>query len=146
MIYSGSDIIGQKMLKEALQRDPDCIDAMKAIKAVKVATQNKEEASALFKAEKLDEAIAKFDECIALDPLNLNYNATILLNKSIAQTKQGKKELALKSLNACLRMNPQYAKALVKRGEVHQGLDDWEEAVNDFGAAAQIDPSGFGVQ
>jgi len=57
---------------------------MKALKAVKVATQNKEEAGELFKAEKLDEAIAKFDECVALDPLNLNYNATILLNKSIA--------------------------------------------------------------
>ena len=38
MIYSGSDIIGQKMLKEALQRDPDCVDAIKALKAVKVAT------------------------------------------------------------------------------------------------------------
>jgi len=32
-------------------------------------------------------------------------------------------------------MNPMYAKALVKRGEVHQSLEDWEEAVNDFGAA-----------
>jgi len=112
---------------------------------VKMATQHKEEAGELFKAEKLDEAIVKFDECLLLDPLNLNYNATILLNKSIALTKQGKKDAALSSLNKCLKMNPQYAKALVKRGEVH-GLDDWEEAVNDFGAAAQIDPSGFGVK
>jgi len=38
MIYSGSDIVGQKMLKEALQRDPDCVEAMKAIKMFKVAT------------------------------------------------------------------------------------------------------------
>jgi len=119
MIYSGSDIIGQKMLKEALQRDPDCAEAMRAIKMVKMATQHKEEAGELFKAEKLDEAIVKFDECLLLDPLNLNYNATILLNKSIALNKQGKKDAALSSLNKCLRMNPQYAKALVKRGEVH---------------------------
>jgi len=61
MIYSGSDIIGQKMLKEALQRDPDNVEAMKAIKMVKVLNQNKEEASELFKADKLDEAIEKFD-------------------------------------------------------------------------------------
>jgi len=47
----------------------------------------KEEASADFKAEKYDEAIEKFDKCIELVPLNLNYNATILLNKSIALTK-----------------------------------------------------------
>ena len=119
MAYSGSDILGTKVLKEALQRDPDCVDAMKALKMVKVATQNKEEASELFKAEKLDEAIEKFDQCLLLDPLNLNYNATILLNKSIALTKQGKKEPSLTCLNKAIKMNPQYAKALVKRGEVH---------------------------
>jgi len=56
---------------------------MLALKAIKVANQNKEEASELFKAEKFDEAIEKFDQCLALDPLNLNYNATILCNKSI---------------------------------------------------------------
>ena len=43
-------------------------------------------------------------------------------------------------------MNPDYAKALVKRGEVKTALGDHEEAALDFGAAAQIDPSGFGVQ
>jgi len=43
-------------------------------------------------------------------------------------------------------MNPKYAKALVKRGEVYSALGDWEEAVNDYGAAAQIDSSGFNVQ
>jgi len=92
---------------------------MKAIKMTKTLASAKEEASALFKEEKFDEAIAKFDECLKLDPLNLSYNATILLNKSIAQTKQGKKEQALSTLNKCLKMNPDYAKALVKRGEVH---------------------------
>jgi len=47
----------------------------------------KEDAGADFKAEKLDDALEKFDNCLELDPLNLNYNATILLNKSIALTK-----------------------------------------------------------
>ena len=103
---------------------------------VKLVAQNKEEAGALFKQEKLDEAIAKFDECLQLDPLNLNYNATILLNKSIALGKQGKKEASLAALNKCLKMNPRYAKALVKRGEVNAELGDWEDAVDDFGLAA----------
>jgi len=43
-------------------------------------------------------------------------------------------------------MNPEYAKAYVKRGEVHQALGDYEDAVRDFGDAAQIDENGFGVQ
>jgi len=93
----------------------------------------------LFKDNKLTEAIAKFDECIALDPLNLTYNATLLLNKSIALTKLNKNDEALSSLNKCIAMKPDYAKALVKRGEVRQALEDYEEAARDFGAAAQID-------
>jgi len=47
----------------------------------------KEQASDLFKAGKLDEAIKRFDECLALDPLNLTYNSTNLLNKAIALNK-----------------------------------------------------------
>jgi len=105
-IYGGADVLGQKLLKEALQRDPDCTDAMKALKLIKTANQCKEEAGALFKEQKLDEAIQKFDECLQLDSLNLNYNAIILLNKSIALTKKGKKDEAVSALNLCLKMNP----------------------------------------
>jgi len=100
----------------------------------------------LFKENKLDEAIAKFDECLALDPLNLTFNATILLNKSIALSRQSKNEEALKALNQCIAMNPDYAKALVKRGEILQGMGDYDEACRDFGRAAGIDQNGFGVQ
>jgi len=53
--------------------------------------------------------------------------------------KLGQNEAALKTLNICLKMVPDYAKALVKRGEVHQNLEDWEEAVQDYAAAAGID-------
>ena len=57
--------------------------------------------------------------------------------------KLSKNEEALVTLNLCLKMQPEYAKALVKRGEVHQNLEDWEDAVSDYGAAASIDPAGF---
>ena len=87
--YSGGDIIGMKLIKDALQRDPDLKDAMKALKLIKTVGPLKDEANALVKEEKYEEAIAKFDECLLLDPLNITYNASILLNKSIAQTKLG---------------------------------------------------------
>lgn len=60
--------------------------------------------------------------------------------------KLKKNEEALKVLNVCLKYNPKYVKALVKRGEVHQALGDAEEAVTDFGAASAIEPDGFGVK
>lgn len=43
-------------------------------------------------------------------------------------------------------MNPQYTKALVKRGEIHTALGDHEEAVRDFHEASTQDKDGFGVQ
>jgi len=42
-------------------------------------------------------------------------------------------------------MNPNYAKALVKRGEVNMMLKEYEEAVRDFNKASQLDSTGFGV-
>ena len=86
-----------------------------------------------------------FNACLEIDPLNLSYNSTVCLNKAICQVKLNKNEEALATLNLCLKMQPDYAKALVKRGEVHQNLEEWEEAVEDYGAANQIDPAGFQV-
>ena len=39
---------------------------------------------------------------------------------------------ALPHLNKAVALNPQYAKALVKRGEVNQILGNHEEALSDF--------------
>jgi tetratricopeptide (TPR) repeat protein len=119
MIYSGNTNTGKTMLQNALQRQPDLKEAAIAIKMMRTSEVMKEQAGELFKANKIDEAIKKFDECLALDPYNLNYNSTILLNKAIALNKQGKNDDALACLNRCLKMNPEYAKAYVKRGEVH---------------------------
>ena len=86
---------------------------------IRTSEQLKDAAGELFKENKMQDAIKKFDECLALDSLNLTYNATILLNKAIALNKISKNDEALSCLNRCLKMNPEYAKAYVKRGEVH---------------------------
>jgi len=67
----------------ALQSDPDLVDAQRAIKNLKKAAEAKEQAGALFKKEELKEANEKFDECLKIDELNLNYNSIIYFNKSI---------------------------------------------------------------
>ena len=42
-------------------------------------------------------------------------------------------------------MQPEYHKALVKRGEVNQNLEMWEEAVADYSAAQALDPAGLNI-
>lgn len=49
-------------------------------------------------------------------------------------------------MNKAIKYNPKYAKAYVKRGEVHVMLEDYNEAIRDFGEASSIDPAGFNVQ
>ncbi len=64
LVYNGNEAQGKKLLTKCLEFDPDNKDAVKALKAMKVAAVKKEEASEMFKSGKLDQAIKLFDECI----------------------------------------------------------------------------------
>ena len=106
----------------------------------------KEEATKVFKDAKYLEANEMFDKVLECDPLNLVFNSIINLNKSIALSKLGKHEESLKCLNLSLKMNPDYAKALVKRAEVNTNLGYHEDAVRDLAKAKDIDSTGNQVQ
>ena len=54
--------------------------------------------------------------------------------------------MAITALNKAIKYNPRYAKAYVKRGEVYVLLEEFDDAIRDFGEASSIDSSGFGVQ
>lgn len=146
LIYAGADIKGKQVVMDSLRMDPDNVDAQKAIKNIKTSAQLKERAGEVFKKEEYKEAVSLFEDCLNLDPLNLHYNSVINLNKSIALGKLKENNDALRALNLSITMNPEYTKALVKRGEINQALGDHDEAVRDFSKAAQIDPQGFGAQ
>ncbi len=54
-----------------------------------------------------------------LDDYNIKFNSTIYQNIAVAHFKSKKYEEALKVLNKCLKLDPNYVKALIKRGEVN---------------------------
>ena len=87
LIYSGNEAQGQKFLKESLRLDPDNQEVKQALKNVKFMSEKKDEASKLFKDGKYKEAIAKFNECVAIDELNVIYNATIYFNIALCKSK-----------------------------------------------------------
>lgn len=70
LIYTGADAIGKKHLTQAMSLDPDLSECMLFNKLVKKQLTMKEEAAELFKANKYQEAIVKFEECLNLDSLN----------------------------------------------------------------------------
>lgn len=66
---------------------------------LKIGIEKKEEASKAFSQQKYDVAISLFDECLAIDELNVSFNATILLNKAITMSKLNFNDGALACLN-----------------------------------------------
>lgn len=57
----------------------------------------------------------------------------------------GQKEEASNSLDRCLKLKPDYAKALVKRGDIHMEEGNYEDAINDYSQADTIASGEFGV-
>ncbi len=60
--------------------------------------------------------------------------------------KLKKNEDALKCLNKATSLNPKYAKAFYKRGEINQLLDNHEEALRDFQTASHLDPKEYNAE
>lgn len=146
LYYNGNEVLGKKHFQQALNFDPDLTECQRCMKQMKKSNTMKEEAAAVFKSGELEEAIAKFEECLAIDELNAQYNSTLLLNIAIAQVKLKKNDLAIAALNKALKYNPKYAKAYVKRGEIYVILEEYNEAIRDFAEASSIDAASFGVQ
>jgi tetratricopeptide (TPR) repeat protein len=91
---------------------------------------------------------------VEIDPLNLKYNSVVYFNMAVGKSplwkityftlglsKLKKNEEALSALNKCLNFDPEYAKAYVKRGEINETLENFEEALKDFQKANHIEPS-----
>lgn len=81
------------------------------------AAKLKEEASGHFKDCILPYAIQKFTECLQVDPLNSDFNSKVLLNLAICSSKKSDYKSAISSLDKAIKLKPNYAKALVKRGK-----------------------------
>ena len=146
IFYNGNDSLARKQLMVALELDPDNEMIKKAIKNINQSSSLKEKASESFKKGDIQAAIDQFQDCLDLDELNISYNSTIYLNIALCFSKQNKNEEALKMLNKAVQLNPKYAKALVKRGDINQALGNSEEALRDYQQAHQLEPKEFNVE
>jgi DnaJ homolog subfamily C member 7 len=146
IFYNGNDSLARKQLVVALELDPDNEMIKKAIKNINQSSSLKEKASESFKKGDIQAAIDQFQDCLDLDELNISYNSTIYLNIALGFSKQNKNEEALKMLNKAVQLNPKYAKALVKRGDINQALGNSEEALRDYQQAHQLEPKEFNVE
>ena len=89
------------------------------MKAIKKAESLKTEAADHFKKGDYNEANKIYTQCLELFPNNPQYNSTIYLNRAISYSKQKKFDESLADLNKAIELNEKYAKAFVKRAEIH---------------------------
>ena len=79
--------MGKKHIKQALNIDPDCAKYQKFWKNINKGEKLKAEANDAFLRNDIVEALAHYDECLRLDPLNNGYNKIIWYNRACALAK-----------------------------------------------------------
>ncbi|XP_058759820.1 uncharacterized protein LOC131633125 [Vicia villosa] len=113
-------------------------------KALDEANEAKVEGNKLFVDGKYEEALSQYDHAlqVALDvPSFVEIRSICYANRAVCFLKQGKYENTIKECTKALELNPAYVKALVRRGEAHEKLEHFEEAIADMKKILEIDPS-----
>lgn len=135
-----------KLLKVCLGLDPDMKQAIKLLRTVQKLVRTKEEGNAAFKAKDYKKAIDLYTEAVQLDATNKDMNSKILNNRAQAYISLKEHDNAINDCNEALRLDPSYVKAQKIRAKAHGASGNWEEAVRDYKAVAESNPTERGIQ
>ena len=105
LIYNCNLDKGKQYIREALNKDPDNVTFQRAWRNLQKLEKIKKEGTDAFAAGLFKDAIERFTECLELDPLNNNYNSTILYNRAAAHLKLFLQKDALKDLDQAIQLN-----------------------------------------
>jgi tetratricopeptide (TPR) repeat protein len=91
----------------------------------------------LARAGKAEEALAEFDQALALDP----YSTEALYGRGLIYQAQNRHEQAIEDFTAANGLAPQHAAPLLARAHSYLALDKAKEAAADLDEAVQADPN-----
>lgn len=112
--------------------------------ALAQANEAKLEGNKLFANSQYEEALLKYELALKVAPdipASVEVRSICHGNRAICLLKMGKYEDTIKECNKALELNPTYMKALVRRGEAHEKLENYEEALADNKKILEADPS-----
>lgn len=131
--------------RQALNCDPDFKDAVKYLRMVQRLERTKEEGNAAFKAGRYQEAIDTYTKALEIDPSNKNTNSKILQNRALCQTRLKNWTPAIADCDKALELDPSYTKARKTRAKAMGESGNWEEAVREYKAIHEANPSEPGI-
>ncbi|XP_004487317.1 uncharacterized protein [Cicer arietinum] len=108
------------------------------------ANEAKVEGNKLFVDAKYEEALSQYELALQVAPdmpSSVEIRSICHANRGVCFLKMGKYENTVKECTKALELNPTYVKALVRRGEAHEKLEHFEEAIADMKKILEIDPS-----
>jgi tetratricopeptide (TPR) repeat protein len=91
----------------------------------------------LARSFKTEEALAEFDQALALDP----YNTQALYGRGLIYQGRNQHEQAIEDFTAASGLSPQKAEPLLARANSYLALDKVKEAAADLDEAVQADPN-----
>lgn len=138
-----NDFIDEEALKEA-----------EATLSEEEKKKRKEESDSLkqkgneeFKNENFMESVNIYTSALRVCPLSYTNDRSILYsNRSASKIKLDYKESALEDCTKALELNPEYAKALLRRAKLYESMDKLDESLNDYKKLQTLDESNSEVK
>ncbi|OVA10838.1 Tetratricopeptide repeat-containing domain [Macleaya cordata] len=129
--------------------DDSCTDSLTdeqlKQRALTQANDAKTEGNKLFGAGQYEDALSQYELAlqVASDmPSSIELRSICHANRAACYSKLGRYEETIKECTKALELNPSYMKALIRRGEAHEKLEHFEEAVAaDMKKIMELDPS-----
>lgn len=129
-----------KHMQTVLRSDPDNDHCSKLFKLFRSIPRLKEAANIAVKNGDLEDAIAKYSECLASDPINHTLNSIIYANRATIWLKKNDYQSAYDDCCMSLELQPGYLKAICRRFKALMGLKRFDEAVGDAERAVKLHP------
>ncbi|KAL4654473.1 hypothetical protein ACB092_01G381400 [Castanea dentata] len=131
-----------KALEQA--NDAKALEQANDAKALEQANDAKLEGNKLFGDGQFEEALSQYELALQVAPdmpSSSELRSICHANRAICYTKLGKYDQTIKECTKSLELNPTYMKSLVRRGEAHEKLEHFEEAIADMKKILELDPS-----
>jgi len=105
------------------------------------ASASKERGNTFFKAGDIDQAIECYSEAIDLAPPGAIELATFYANRAACYGKTGRHRFVAEDCTEALKLQPDHVKALMRRAQAKEAMDEPGQALEDMKKVVEIDPS-----
>lgn len=142
---SGDNEKAIQHFRRALDCDPDYKDAVKYLRMVQKLDRMKEDGNKDYKAGRWSAAVDKYTKALEIDPTNKGTNSKILQNRALCLIKLKQFTAAIADCEKAILLEPSYVKARKTKANALGQSGNWEEAVREFKAIQETDPSDAGI-